>query len=277
MATENSTVMVLTGYIDSDVPVATDVSMRASDVKSRLSRPDPAAPDWEGPRQAVAAAAAEGQAEDGARRGLGIALICTILASCFPGASDNIIPIVLAYFLSCGCCMPRVNTLATATLVTLCLVNIIQTIINKAVAALFRDMPEDTILIPGGVYILDVIEFALAYATWDRCCAANYSVEPHVKKWARATLVTVCLMTITDKIFVIMVLNIAGEESEAIRHETLDANMAYLAPVCYSRYFLYVLALAFSALFTFGSGWLRRSASFWLNTCLVLCLLMLFQ
>jgi hypothetical protein len=66
-------------------------------------------------------------------------------------------------------------------------------------------------------------------------------------------------------IFEIIALNIAGEEissTGAVRQETIDAYMAYLAPVVVARYFIYVLALVFSALFSFGSGWLWRSASF---------------
>jgi hypothetical protein len=88
-------------------------------------------------------------------------------------------------------------------------------------------------------------------------------------------------MTITDMIYFFILLNIKvlskkGEE-QSYSKETIDANMAYLAPVVAARLALYVLALVFSGLFTFGSGWLWRSVSFGLDTCLALCLMMLFK
>ncbi len=118
----------------------------------------------------MVAAAAEVHIDDGSRRGLGIVLICTILMRYLPGIGKNIIPIVLASVLTCGCCKPRVEIWAKATLVTLCLMSIIQTIINKAVAALLRDVSKEgiTILIPRGFDMFDIIAFVLAYVTCDR-------------------------------------------------------------------------------------------------------------
>jgi hypothetical protein len=76
-------------------------------------------------------------------------------------------------------------------------------------------------------------------------------LKPHNKKWVTATLVALCLMTITDMIYIYILLNIKGlsikGEEQSYSKETIDANMAYITPVVIARYVLYALALVFLA------------------------------
>ena len=89
------------------------------------------------------------------------------------------------------------------------------------------------------------------------CCAANYNLKPHVKKWATATLVTLCLVVILQIIATVIVYTAVGEEVSStgtISESTANAVVASLVPISIPLYILYALALVFSGLFSFGRG-----------------------
>jgi hypothetical protein len=68
------------------------------------------------------------------------------------------------------------------------------------------------------------------------CCASKYKLKPHVKKWATATLVSLCLLVATD-----IVMGFSGEMSRTA-FRILGAFYSVLL----------LLALVFSGLFTWG-------------------------
>ena len=89
------------------------------------------------------------------------------------------------------------------------------------------------------------------------CCAGKYKLKHHVKKWATATLVTLCLVVILQIIATVIVYTAVGEEVSStgtISESTANAVVASLVPISIALYILYALALVFSGLFSFGRG-----------------------
>ncbi len=100
--------------------------------------------------------------------------------------------------------------------------------------------------------VCQIIAIVLAsILTCSCCCASNYNLKPHVKKWATATLVTMWLLIILQFISAI----ITAEEMSStgtISDEAIYAMAKSLLPISIIAYILYTLALVFSCLFSFG-------------------------
>jgi hypothetical protein len=104
--------------------------------------------------------------------------------------------------------------------------------------------------------VCQIIAIMLAsILTCSCCCAAKYNFKPHVKKWATATLVTMCLLIILQIIAATIIFTSAGEEMSStgtISDEAIYAMVESLLPISIIAYILCTLALVFSCLFSFG-------------------------
>ncbi|KAL3763835.1 hypothetical protein ACHAW5_007789 [Stephanodiscus triporus] len=83
------------------------------------------------------------------------------------------------------------------------------------------------------------------------CCAKDYNLKPHVKKWATATLVTLSLTFVVQVIGVVIAAAVVGTTYET---EEDMINSMYTSAVIIGSVviILDVLALVFSGLFTWG-------------------------
>jgi hypothetical protein len=83
----------------------------------------------------------------------------------------------------------------------------------------------------------------------------TWSLKPHVKKWAIAMLVTLCLVTILQIIAAIILFTLAGEEmlsTGTISDKIIYAMAEYLLLIFIIAYILYALVLVLSCLLSFG-------------------------
>jgi hypothetical protein len=81
--------------------------------------------------------------------------------------------------------------------------------------------------------------------TCECCCAKDYNLKPHVKKWATATLVTLILNFVVQVIGVVIVFAVAEEDMT----NRISIDLIIIGSVVI---ILDVLALVFSGLFTWG-------------------------
>ena len=87
------------------------------------------------------------------------------------------------------------------------------------------------------------------------CCAKDYNLAPHVKKWATGTLVTLCLMITIQIITAVLLLTALSEEfasTGTVTESSIYSAAASLLPLSIAYYVLVALALVFSAMFTWG-------------------------
>ena len=82
------------------------------------------------------------------------------------------------------------------------------------------------------------------------CCAGEYHLKPHVRKWAVATLVTLSLTFVVRVVGIGITFAVAGGKvSDA---DVITASYSGAAAVLAIVLLLEVLALVFSVLFTWG-------------------------
>ncbi len=82
------------------------------------------------------------------------------------------------------------------------------------------------------------------------CCAGNYHLRPHVRKWAVAALVTLCLTFVVSIVGIVITIVVAGGKVSS-----MDAGVAAYSgaiAIVVVVLLLECLALAFSVLFTWG-------------------------
>ena len=107
-------------------------------------------------------------------------------------------------------------------------------------------------------FICLMATIAIAFTITCGCCgASDYHLKPNVKRSATATLVSLCLMIIVQIIAVIAVLASLGTEfsnTGTISTSTGDKVSIGLILLLAFSYLLYVMAIIFSALFTWGRG-----------------------
>ena len=83
------------------------------------------------------------------------------------------------------------------------------------------------------------------------CCANDYNLKPHVKKWATATLVTLILAFVVQVIGVVIAAYVVGTTSET-EEDMVNSMTTSVIIVGSVVIILDVLALVFSGLFTWG-------------------------
>ena len=96
-----------------------------------------------------------------------------------------------------------------------------------------------------------VVAIAIASVlTCGCCCAGEYHLKPHVRKWAVATLVTLSLTFVVRVVGIGITFAMAGGKvSDA---DVITASYSGAAAVLAIVLLLEVLALVFSVLFTWG-------------------------
>ena len=72
------------------------------------------------------------------------------------------------------------------------------------------------------------------------CCAGKFKLKHHVKKWATATLVTMCLVLIFNTLFLVFM--------------TVSRSRSAFVAIFATESVLLFMALIFSGLFTWGRG-----------------------
>jgi hypothetical protein len=102
-----------------------------------------------------------------------------------------------------------------------------------------------TILFTSMIYFVCVVATIViaSILTCGCCCARNYKLKPHVKKWATATLVTLCLNIVLGIIGNVMSY---GNNNDVQR--LYDVSVAFFV----IESVLLFLALVFSGFFTWG-------------------------
>ena len=106
--------------------------------------------------------------------------------------------------------------------------------------------------------VFQILAIVIASALTCGCCccrAANYNLEPRIKKLAAATLVTLCLLIIFQIIAFVIVYTAIDEEASitgTVSDSTVNDIVASLLPISIAAYVIYALALVFSGLLSFG-------------------------
>lgn len=89
------------------------------------------------------------------------------------------------------------------------------------------------------------------------CCASDYNLKPHVKRWSTATLLCLVIMFVVQIIgFVAVLLTVGTEVSNTgtLSQSTVDGSSTAVTIIWVLSIILNILALAFSAIFTWGRG-----------------------
>ena len=82
------------------------------------------------------------------------------------------------------------------------------------------------------------------------CCANDYNLKPHVKKWATATLVTLVLTFVVQIIGVVIAAAVVG--TSGTEEDMVNSMTTIVIIIGSVVIILDVLALVFSGLFTWG-------------------------
>lgn len=102
-----------------------------------------------------------------------------------------------------------------------------------------------------------IVIFMASAITCNCCCASDLNLKPHVKRFSTATLVCLCLLFIVQIIYVIGVVAAMGTEvanTGTISQSTTDGATAGAVAMIALSIVFNILALIFSALFTWGRG-----------------------
>mmetsp|Transcript_41797 Transcript_41797/g.75250 ORF Transcript_41797/g.75250 Transcript_41797/m.75250 type:complete len:182 (+) Transcript_41797:77-622(+) len=114
-------------------------------------------------------------------------------------------------------------------------------------------------------FILPIVSFVCVIATiiiasiltCGCCCASDYNLKPNAKRFATATLVSLCLMFIVQIIWLIAAAAAMSTEASntgTISQSTVDGASAGLIAVGALSIVFNIMAIIFSALFTWGRG-----------------------